>query len=81
MRFVNEPVTVEVRVSADGTPQPMAFVWEGRRYQVADHGRTWVEDGARCFLVMTPAQEIFELRLLPDGQWVLARALERPHLA
>lgn len=81
MRFVNEPVSVEIRVSADGTPQPMAFVWEGRRHQVADHGRAWVEDDVRCFLVMTPAQEIFELRLLPDGRWILARALERPHLA
>jgi len=81
MRFVNEPVSVEVRVSADGTPQPLAFVWEGRRFQVADYGRTWVENDIRCFLVMTPAQEIFELRLLSDGRWILARALERPHLA
>ncbi len=81
MRFVNEPVSVEVRVSADGTPQPLAFAWEGRRFQVADYGRTWVENDIRCFLVMTPAQEIFELRLLSDGRWILARALERPHLA
>lgn len=81
MRFVNEPVSVEARVSADGTPQPLAFAWEGRRFKVADYGRTWVENGIRCFLVMTPAQEIFELRLLPDGRWILARALERPHQA
>jgi hypothetical protein len=81
MRFVNEPVSVEVRVSADGTPQPLAFAWEGRHFQVVDYGRTWVENDIRCFLVMTPAQEIFELRLLPDGRWMLARALERPHLA
>jgi len=81
MRFVNETVSVEVRVSADGTPQPLAFVWEGRRFQVADYGRTWVENDIRCFLVMTPAQDIFELRLLSDGRWILARALERPHLA
>jgi len=81
MRFVNEPISVEIRVSADGTPQPLAFAWEGRHYQVANQGRTWIEEGVRCFLVMTPAQEIFELRLLPDGRWTLARALERPHLA
>jgi len=81
MRFVNDPVSVEVRVSAAGTPRPVAFTWEGRHYKVADYGRTWIEDGVRCYLVMTPAQEIFELRLLPDGRWILARALERPHLA
>ena len=81
MRFVNKPVPVEIRVSADGAPQPLAFVWEGHCYQVANQGRTWIEDGVRCYLVMTPAQEIFELRLLPDGRWILARALERPHLA
>jgi hypothetical protein len=81
MRFVNDPVSVEVSVSAAGIPRPVAFAWEGRRYQVANHGRTWIEDGVRCYLVMTPAQEIFELRLLPDGRWILARALERPHLA
>jgi hypothetical protein len=81
MRFVNKPVFVEIRVSADGAPQPLAFVWEGRRYQVAHRGRAWIEAGVRCYLVMTPAQEIFELRLLTDGRWILARAVERPHLA
>ena len=81
MRFVNDPVSVEIRLSADGTPRPAAFVWQGRRYEVANQGRTWVEDDVQCFLVMTAAQEIFELRLLTDGRWMLARVLERPHLA
>jgi hypothetical protein len=81
MRFVNEPVPVETRAGADGAPQPSAFAWQGRRFQVAETGRTWIEDGARCFLVMTPAQEIFELRLLLDGRWILARAPQRPHMA
>jgi hypothetical protein len=81
MRFINEPVPVEVRIAADGTPKPVAFAWEGRRYEIASWGRTWIEEGARCFLVMTPANEIYELRLLADGRWMLARALERPHLA
>ena len=49
--------------------------------KVADRGRTWVEDDARCFLVMTAAEEIFELRLLTDGRWMLARAPERSHIA
>ena len=80
MRFVNEPVPVEARIGADGTPQPAAFAWQGRRYKVAETGRTWIEDGVRCFLVMTPAQEIFELRLLVDGRWILARAPQRPHI-
>ena len=81
MKFVIKPVPVEVRISADRVPQPVAFAWEGRRYEVADRGRTWVEDDARCFLVMTAAEEIFELRLLPDGRWMLARAPERSHIA
>ena len=81
MKFVNKPVSVEVRINADGAPQPVAFAWEGRRYKVADRGRTWVEDDARCFLVMTAAEEIFELRLLLDGRWMLARAPERSHIA
>ncbi len=81
MRFVNEPIPVEVRVGADGVPQPVAFAWEGRRYEVADWGRTWIEDDARCFLVMTSAPQVFELRLLADGRWILARAPQRPHIA
>ncbi len=81
MRFVNEPVPVEVRISADGAPQPVAFAWEGRRYEVADRGRTWVEGDVRCFLVMTPTDQVFELRVLSDGRWMLARAAERPHIA
>ena len=81
MKFVNEPVPVKARVGADGAPQPAAFAWQGRWLKVAETGRTWIEDGARCFLVMTPAQEIFELRLLVDGRWILARAPQRPHMA
>jgi len=81
VKFVNKPVPVEVRIDADGTPMPVAFVWEGRRYQVADRGRTWVEDDTRCFLVMTANEEIFELRLLADGRWLLARAPQRSHIA
>ncbi len=81
MRFINEPVPVEVRIASDGAPQPVAFAWEGHRYEIASWGRTWVEKDVRCFLVMTPANEIYELRLLADGRWMLARALERPHLA
>ena len=81
MKFVNKPVPVEVRIGADGALTPVAFVWEGRRYKVADRGRTWVEDDAQCFLVMTAHEEIFELRLLADGRWMLARAPERSHIA
>lgn len=81
MRFVNDPVPVEARIGADGAPLPVAFAWQGRRYKVAETGRTWIEDDVRCFLVMTPAHEIFELRLLVDGRWILARAPQRPHMA
>ena len=81
MKFINEPVPVEVRISADGTPQPVAFAWEGRRYEVADRGRAWVEGDVWCFLVMTYNEQVFELRLLPDGRWMLARAPEHPYMA
>jgi len=81
VKFVNKPVPVEVRIGTDGTPMPVAFAWEGHRYKVADRGRTWVEDDVQCFLVMTANEEIFELRLLADGRWMLARAPERSHIA
>ena len=81
MKFVNEPVQVQVHISAEGVPRPLAFAWQGRRYEIASWGRTWAEDGVRCFLVMTATTEIFELRLLADGRWILARALKRPPLA
>ncbi len=81
MKFINKPVPVEVHIGADGAPIPVSFAWEGRRYKVADRGRTWVEDDAQCFLVMTAQEEIFELRLMADGRWMLARAPERPHIA
>ncbi len=82
MKFVNEPISVEVHIPADGAVRPIAFSWQGRRYTVADLGRTWVvEDGARRFLVMTPAQEVFELALMPDGRWMLARAPHETRLA
>ncbi len=81
MKFVDDPISVEVRVSADGAPQPLAFAWQGRRYQIADWGRAWVEGDAHHFLVMTPAHEVFELVLTPDGRWMLARAPKRSHLA
>ncbi len=81
MRFVDEPIQVEVRIGADGIPQPLAFAWEGHRYVVADRGRAWIEDGIRRFLVMTPSEEVFEWALLPDGRWLLARASDRSHLA
>jgi len=81
MIFINEPVAVEARIGMDGAARPVAFVWQGRRYDVAEWGRTWGEGDVRCFLVMTPAQEIFELHLMPDGRWKLARASQRPHIA
>lgn len=72
---------VEARISPEGLPEPTAFVWNNQRYAVADRGRTWMEEGTRCFLIMTPAHEVYELRLLADGRWRLARGPERRHAA
>ena len=67
----------------DGRIVPTAFIWRGRTRYIADTGREWVEeaDGIawRCYLVRTPTQETFELRLdTTGGRWVLARAWLRP---
>jgi len=86
--FVNEPVLVQARFMLDGRIVPTAFIWRGRTRDIADTGREWVEeaDGIvwRCYLVRTPTQETFELRLAAAGsqgllgRWMLARAWLRP---
>ena len=66
--FINEPVSVEVRLRQDGTLTPLAFVWGGRRLLVESWGRESSEtsDNGRalhCYLVQTAGQETWQLCL------------------
>lgn len=76
--FVKEPVSVEVRIRPDGTALPLAFNWQGQRYEIVSWGResTEAQDGrdVRCYLVQTAGPQTWELCLdLELGQWILNR--------
>jgi nicotinamide-nucleotide amidase len=78
VEFVNEPISVEVQVRQDGTPRPLAFLWRGRRRQIASWGRQSadVQDGRarQCHLVQTADLETWELCQDTDtAQWTLVR--------
>ena len=76
--YVNAPVSVEVRLRPDGTEVPLAFAWQGQRYEIISWGResTETEDGSevRCYLVQTAGPQTWELCLdIELGQWTLSR--------
>jgi nicotinamide-nucleotide amidase len=76
--FLNEPVRVETRPRRDGTELPLAFVWQGQRYEIGSWGRESIksQDGreVRCYLVQTAGSQTWELCLdLALGQWRLTR--------
>jgi hypothetical protein len=79
LEFINEPVSVEVRLHEDGSVIPFAFMWRGRRLQVESWGRESSEtmDNGRTvrgYLVQTAGQETWQLRLDTEAaQWTLAR--------
>lgn len=56
-----EPTLTEVELAADGTAHPRAFMWRGARQTVSSVGRQWLADAERHVLVMTDADETFEL--------------------
>jgi hypothetical protein len=75
MRFVDEPIEIELHVSATGQVQPLRFTWRGRQYIVTGQGRTTPQGDNHYFLVMTTGERIFELRWhVADNCWFLARA-------
>ncbi len=78
VEFVNEPVTVEVRLRRDGTARPLAFEWRGRRFQIESWGRQSTETregmAVRCHLVQTAGLETWELcQNKETSQWILTR--------
>jgi hypothetical protein len=84
VEFVDEPVSVEVRLRRDGTARPLAFVWRGRRFQIESWGREGIETregkAVRCHLVQTTGLETWELcQNTETGQWTLVRHWTRPY--
>ena len=82
VEFVNEAVSVETQLRPGGTARPQAFVWRGRRFQIASWGRqgTTTRDGRACtyHLVQTPHLESWELcQDAETGAWTLARRWPR----
>ncbi|MGD8813828.1 MAG: DUF6504 family protein [Anaerolineales bacterium] len=72
---MNEMIEVETRLRSDGTLQPKAFVWRGRRYAITSLGRRWSHEGIEHMLVMAPEGKPFELAYDPaKGTWRLLRA-------
>ena len=86
VQFVNEPVSVETQLRKDGTARPSAFVWRGRRFQIASWGRegATTRDGRACHyhLIQTPDLETWELcQDAETGGWTLARRWPRERRA
>jgi hypothetical protein len=76
--FVNEAVSVEVRLRSNGTVLPLAFSWRGRRHPIKSWGRESLDKRAgrrvRSYLVQTAGPETWELSHdLESGQWKLVR--------
>ncbi|MFZ5919035.1 MAG: hypothetical protein ACOYZ7_19040 [Chloroflexota bacterium] len=81
MRFVDQPVTVELHLNPDGRPTPRALTWAGQRVAITDLGRQWEEkkDGgiARHYLIATAGGNRFELVHHVDaGCWRVIRTWE-----
>jgi hypothetical protein len=86
MKFVDIPTAVEARFDEDGRVTPRTLRWRGREVRISDVGRRWTEPHGphhlRHYLVMTPAQDTFEL-CLDTGtmQWKITRVWEREIVA
>lgn len=62
---MQDSAAVDVTFSSDGSIRPLRFVWKGRSMKITDWGRQWEKNGTRHFLVMTLANQIWELRFTP----------------
>jgi hypothetical protein len=84
LEFIDEPVSVEVRLRRDQTVRPLAFVWRGCRFQIESWGRHGTETrGGRtlhCHLVQTTGPETWELcQDIETAQWRVSRHWARKH--
>ncbi len=81
MRFVDEPVEVDVHIDAQGEARPTAFTWRKRAYPITGIERTYTQEDDHYFLVMSWGERIFELRWhRPDNRWFICRAPGRQDL-
>jgi hypothetical protein len=72
---MTESIPVEARFEPDGSLRPIAFEWQGRRFEIESHGRQWEEHGVYHFLVMVSGDQVFELVYLQEeNQWQLERS-------
>jgi hypothetical protein len=71
---LEHPIEVEARFGPEGTLHVTAFHWRGKRYGPLSMGRRWEQGGERRFLVMDPAERVFEIAFQPQEiRWVLRR--------
>jgi PncC family amidohydrolase len=72
-----EPVEVIVRWGTQGQVQPLRIMRHeesggSRGREVAiDLGRQWEDAAGKHFLVMDPAEKVYELVLTPENRWLL----------
>jgi hypothetical protein len=83
VEFPGEPIDVEIQVRAGGKSRPIAFSWQGRRYEITSWGREEEREQAgrpmHCLLVQTAGPETWELcREADGGRWLLTRRWPRP---
>ncbi len=79
VEFIDQPVSVEIRLLPDGQAEPVAFAWQRRRLVITSIGRRWQETGERFhhhhYLVQTAGSDVFELQMdTTTGEWRLLRA-------
>jgi hypothetical protein len=84
--FINEPISVDLRIALDGQALPSSFVWREREVAVCDVGRTWGEESDGGFrtnwLVRSPQGVAYELQHDPArGTWILLRMWGRSEAA
>lgn len=81
MQPLDIPVAVEAYFEENGKLTPMSFSWQGRKVHISDVGRRWREGNVRHYLIMTSAQEIFELCLDVDTlRWRIAKAWKKARI-
>lgn len=78
IEIVNEAVSVEVRSRPDGTVRPLAFVWNGHRFQITAWGREQTKEQGgltvHSYLVQSDGADTWELcQDTETAQWTLAR--------
>lgn len=73
---IGDGVEVTATFGLDGAVVPHAFKWRETTYAVLEVGRQWHDegDGALHVLVLTAADEAYELAFWPpDATWTLER--------